>query len=321
MKKYLITGCSGFVGRHFLDYLEQIHRECIVHGVDLQTPPDDPEGYRHVRFSFDDLVFVGVITPWLFLAQGLSAYRSHDQKTLWMSMTAGIVAMLSFGSFFIGYYFSPAIENFEFPVSPWWHYFQFVALMLANFLGVKGPSLFAYLVGFFIFIWMLSLCVFHGVCLLRLQERTMPSFIPTVIFVLTAFTLIFCLNTAFGRLPLGLDNAQASRYITNTIPGFFGIYLWLSGVRPEKISQASLAVVVAILIAASFPLPPSDVTGLTWSAARKTRWKNVYLRTENIELATAAANFPIYPHPEQTHLKEKLAYLKQKKLNFYQDIL
>lgn len=59
MKKYLITGCSGFVGRHFIDYLEQRHRECIVLGVDLQTPRLDPEGYRHVRFSFDqtDLLF------------------------------------------------------------------------------------------------------------------------------------------------------------------------------------------------------------------------------------------------------------------------
>jgi len=59
MKKYLITGCSGFVGRHFVDYLEQRHRECIVLGVDLQTPRVDLDGYRHVRFSFaqTDLLF------------------------------------------------------------------------------------------------------------------------------------------------------------------------------------------------------------------------------------------------------------------------
>ncbi|HRS97605.1 MAG TPA: hypothetical protein P5040_05425, partial [Smithella sp.] len=68
-------------------------------------------------------------------------------------------------------------------------------------------------------------------------------------------------------------------------------------------------------------LPTSDVKELTWSAARKTRWKNVYLRTEDIDLANQSANFPIHPHPEQTHLKEKLVYLKQKRLNFYQDIL
>ncbi len=266
-------------------------------------------------------VFVGVITPWLFLVEGMRAYRSRDRKTLWMSIMASVVAMLSFGSFFIGYHFSPAIENFKFPVSEWWQYFQFVALMLANFLGVKGPGPFAYLVGFFIFALMLSLCVFHGICLLRMREKTMPLFIPAVIFVLTAFTLIFCLNTAIGRLPLGLNSAQASRYITNMIPGFFGIYLWSTGWRPEGVRQALLGMAVVILIVASFPLPTSDVKELTWSAARKTRWKNVYLRTEDIDLANQSANFPIHPHPEQTHLKEKLVYLKQKRLNFYQDIL
>jgi hypothetical protein len=38
--------------------------------------------------------------------------------------------------------------------------------------------------------------------------------------------------------------------------------------------------------------------------------------TERIN-ASQAAGFPIYPHPEQTHLQEKLEYLKKTRQNLY----
>jgi len=38
MKKYLITGFSGFVGKHFLDYLENVESGVSVLAVDIQAP-------------------------------------------------------------------------------------------------------------------------------------------------------------------------------------------------------------------------------------------------------------------------------------------
>jgi hypothetical protein len=81
-----------------------------------------------------------------------------------------------------------------------------------------------------------------------------------------------------------------------------------------------LIVAVAGLIAASFPLREADLKELQWCSARKIRWKAVYLQTGDIDSATRAANFPIYPAPEQTHLKQKLNYLKRVKLNLYLDV-
>lgn len=46
MEKFLITGCSGFVGRHFLDYLENNRIKCEVLGLDLD------EMIPHRKFNY-----------------------------------------------------------------------------------------------------------------------------------------------------------------------------------------------------------------------------------------------------------------------------
>jgi len=49
MDKFLITGCSGFVGRHFLDYLEDNRIKCEILGIDL-----DPM-VPHRKFRYVDI--------------------------------------------------------------------------------------------------------------------------------------------------------------------------------------------------------------------------------------------------------------------------
>lgn len=50
MDKYLITGCSGFVGQHFLNFLEVNKIKCQVLGLDLD-PQIDPKTYKNVRLN------------------------------------------------------------------------------------------------------------------------------------------------------------------------------------------------------------------------------------------------------------------------------
>lgn len=55
MNKYLITGFSGFVSRHFLDYLESLGINAEVLGLDSITP-DFPLGrYNHVSCRFESV--------------------------------------------------------------------------------------------------------------------------------------------------------------------------------------------------------------------------------------------------------------------------
>jgi len=53
MDKYLITGFSGFVAKHFLDYLDQKEIPAYVLGVDIHRPEFNIYGFQHVRCSFE----------------------------------------------------------------------------------------------------------------------------------------------------------------------------------------------------------------------------------------------------------------------------
>ena len=57
MKKYLITGYSGFVSPHFLNYLESLKEECVVLGVDISEPEFEANyQYARCRFQQADLL-------------------------------------------------------------------------------------------------------------------------------------------------------------------------------------------------------------------------------------------------------------------------
>jgi GDP-4-dehydro-6-deoxy-D-mannose reductase len=55
MNKYLITGFSGFVGRHFVEYLEKHDRICQVKGLDIQHPNFRFDHYKNVQISFEKI--------------------------------------------------------------------------------------------------------------------------------------------------------------------------------------------------------------------------------------------------------------------------
>ena len=55
MKKYLITGFSGFVSRHFLEYLERNESHASVKGLDLQYPEFSKDSYKNIRVQFEQV--------------------------------------------------------------------------------------------------------------------------------------------------------------------------------------------------------------------------------------------------------------------------
>lgn len=62
--KILITGVSGFVGRHFLQFLSDNEMEALVYGIDIMEPPYDIAAYNNnitVKFQKIDLLDKGAI--------------------------------------------------------------------------------------------------------------------------------------------------------------------------------------------------------------------------------------------------------------------
>ena len=55
MKKYLITGYSGFVSRHFLEYLDKNETYVSIKGLDTQQPEFSHSPYRNIRLNFEKI--------------------------------------------------------------------------------------------------------------------------------------------------------------------------------------------------------------------------------------------------------------------------
>jgi GDP-4-dehydro-6-deoxy-D-mannose reductase len=51
-KKFLVTGFSGFVSEHFLDYLESIQVQADVLGIDIAPPSFTCDHYKHITCGF-----------------------------------------------------------------------------------------------------------------------------------------------------------------------------------------------------------------------------------------------------------------------------
>jgi GDP-4-dehydro-6-deoxy-D-mannose reductase len=55
MKKYLITGYSGFVSRHFLEYIDKNETSISIKGLDIQTPNFSQDSYKNIRVEFEKI--------------------------------------------------------------------------------------------------------------------------------------------------------------------------------------------------------------------------------------------------------------------------
>lgn len=55
MDRYLITGFSGFVGKHFLEYLEGLQKQVSVLGVDINDPDFRPDRLHYVQCDFEKM--------------------------------------------------------------------------------------------------------------------------------------------------------------------------------------------------------------------------------------------------------------------------
>ena len=56
MKKYLISGYSGFVSRHFLEYLDKNETYASIKGLDIQQPEFSHSPYKNIRLDFKKLI-------------------------------------------------------------------------------------------------------------------------------------------------------------------------------------------------------------------------------------------------------------------------
>lgn len=55
MKKFLITGFSGFVSRHFCEYLENNGIHSLIKGIDVHYPDFNQDNFKNIKFDFEKI--------------------------------------------------------------------------------------------------------------------------------------------------------------------------------------------------------------------------------------------------------------------------
>jgi len=261
-------------------------------------------------------VFMGLITM-LLLSIDIYQNRQH-KKGLIQPGAAFFLALVSNLSFLISYRFNPAIPNFIFSVSYLPQYPVFISLMLAAFWGwharVLGQII-AITAGAFLFLILAAVLIFHIRRLLRnglyFDRKSLA------VAVLIGYSLLFCLNTAIGRMPLGLQQAQVSRYLTLLIPAYLALYFHLQTIRAANLRRLYLSAYLVMSIAGSLPLGIIDSLALK-TYTDKVNWKTCYLQHEDVALCDQLTQFQIFPFNDDD-FQSKLLYLKEQHLNLFLD--
>jgi hypothetical protein len=259
--------------------------------------------------------FLGIVTPVLLVIDYWASIHEAGLPRIYLVGTL-VVSLASLGSFFIGYKFNPALDCFSFQPLSLASYAEFIVLMFANFLSVKGRIL----GGIFLMAMVISLA---AALWQLLRRRTASSSRPErnkllVTTALITYCLLFCVNTAYGRACAGPLMARSSRYAIYLEPGLLGLYLHLLSIRASSKRKLLLTgLLVPILVASGH----GDWHGMDRFRNVKEKWKACYFQTEDINKCDEVAGFPILVHePARVHLQEKLQYLKATRQNLYADI-
>ncbi len=264
-------------------------------------------------------LFLGVLTPALLAFDYWSSSRANRLPMAHFA-TSLVIALLSFGSFFLGYRFYPAMDCFS--VQPWRPkaYAAFVDLMFAGQFSIAGTHGIYLILGGMVLAAVLIALAVAVLRLLRRQagETASGSTGQLAIFALTAYSLLFCLNTAYGRQCGGLLLALSSRYVIYVEPAMLGLYFQLLNIRQPHVRKSLLLGFLAAIVVASFG---ADRQEMEYFRSIKQKWRACYLQAENIQKCDKAADYPIHglTPVEPGHLEEKLQYLKRTKQNLYSD--
>jgi hypothetical protein len=249
--------------------------------------------------------FTGFITLLLLGMELLKPSRHSPSRALLFAYL--MLALASVCSFFIGYRFEPTSTQ----QGPWYTYLLFIFRGLGRFAESTTGRL-SLVAGAVVFLSLFFVCMLHLRKLYRGEQPTLSR----VIVILTAYTLLFLLGVAYGRtfLEPEIQGAYASRYIPHFIPGIIGIYLYLCTSAPFQKALPQLLLIALLVL--SFKTQ-EHLRYMQHFKTAKLNWKEAYLKTGSVEAANAAAHFNIYPAQNQEGLQQKLAFLKEHKLNLF----
>ena len=259
-------------------------------------------------------LLLGLLTPLLLAIDYWVNLRKTGKRLVYFVVPL-LVSLASFGSFFIGFKSQPAADCFTYQFQPIAGYVRFSVLMFAPFFGAQGTDALPTLVGILAACALVAVSAFSGVGLLR--ERGAQWTRRGVTAALSAYCLLFCMATAYGRMCRGLQFAQDSRYVIYLNLGVLALYFSLLTIS-DGVIRNMLVVFLGISLLGTIVSGERSRKDMIYWHDTKATWKNCYLATGNLKECNKVSF--IYPlAPEGTHLQEKLDFLKKTRQNLFSD--
>jgi hypothetical protein len=257
-------------------------------------------------------IFIAGITILLLGVEFCRGLQLREKQRIVSSLSALLVALASIALFFRGYVFTPAAECYRFPWGNPLNYPVFIAMMLARFVGIKHHAVLATIVGLVLLTALIVTVARHTLRLLRLTSSANAN---STIFILGGYALIQATAVAIGRICLGMETSQSSRYMTLLIPAFLSLYFAIvAGPAAHKWRKAALAMLFIGVLAGSIQRNHKELEGV---AKARHAWKECFMSRENVDFCTASTGTEIYLPTQHRQLMRKLQYLKTNRLNLY----
>lgn len=246
-----------------------------------------------------------------WLRPATSAGTTRRQATWLLAL-----ALLALGLFALHYRWEPAVPGWRFPVSNWWDYARFPALMFTSLLGWRAITPASTAVG----AGLLALCLLAwSGATLALCRRTAGAR-NRAVWLLIGTSMIYAALTAVGRLPIGL--AEVWRHPTLLLPAVCGLLLaaeaWTEN-RPAWLRQggALLGLALAGVIWGDLQ-PERNAAAIAYG---KMRWVGAYLHTRDLAAANRAARYEVYsPAPAAPVIAERLRWLERHRWSFFRNL-
>ena len=265
-------------------------------------------------------IFVGALTPPLLILLALHERRAAAASAAplpdgRLPALAVALSLTSVGVFLWGLERDPGLAAASGARPPAGAYAAYVGLMFANVLGLKAVTGLHAWIGGAVALVALGVAAEQASRLLRGHPRPAPC---CAILTLLSFTLLYAAVTAFGRLPLGVSGAQATRYVPLMVPAFLGLYLRLQEVGRPRVRRALLGLAVAAIAWATIPMRAPEARFVEHLSRGKRAWVEAYLATGSVATADARSGLRLFPH-DAPEFPRILAHMREQGLGFFAD--
>jgi len=248
-------------------------------------------------------LFLGPLTLLLFLIEAWQSQGAPRRQAI----LGAVLSALTLAAFFLGWQFRPANPKFGVVHPSLAEYGAFAATLIGH------PFQAGAHIGGLLLMALAVLALLSGWALLRKQN----SATNRILFLLAAFSLIFCLFDAYGRTSLGIHAAFSSRYTTLLLPGLFALYLAARVSGPlwsRRLLPVLLLLPILFLVS---PITPDQEQDMDHLATIKGTWIATYRQTGSIALADRAAGFSLMAPINANKIPPIIAYLRTHHLSFF----